>query len=98
MEIGDVFVITPFDKLEWYLKTGKKIIDCKYPDKRFIIKGFSGTTLTVYYNDNRTNNNCLCSHCIGNKIEKNIGRNLITIVETRIQRERDLKLKRILSK
>ena len=86
MEIGDVFVIV-----------NNTNVKCKYPNKRFIIKGFSGTGLTVYYDDNRTNNNCKCIFC-EKKIKKDIYHSLINIVETKAQRERDLKLKIILGK
>jgi hypothetical protein len=63
-----------------------------------LIKRFSGTGLTIYYDDNRTNNPCKCNHCSGPKIEKTINWDKVVIVETKAQRERDLKLKLILGK
>jgi len=94
MEIGDVFVIdNPFkgkrrNKDNYYYP-------CKTPNKRFVIKRFSGTGLTIYYDDNRTNNSCTCSYCLGDKIEKGINYDKVVIVETKAQRERDLKLKKL---
>ena len=76
-------------------KEGNYYYTCKNPDKRFIIKRFSGTGLTIYYDDNRTNNPCKCNHCSGHRIEKTINSGEVLIVETKAQRERDLKLKKL---
>ena len=53
MEIGDVFVIDNlFKGKNRRTKEGNYYYTCKNPDKRFIIKRFSGTGLTIYYDDN----------------------------------------------
>ena len=99
MEIGDIFVIgNPYKGRKRTKEGNYYYCPCKTPDKRFIIKRFSGTGLTIYYDYNRTNNPCKCNHCSGPKIEKTINWDRVVIVETRAQRERDLKLKLILGK
>ena len=98
MEIGDVFVIDNPYKGKRRNKEVNYHYSCKTPDKRFIIKRFSGTGLTIYYDDNRTNNPCKCNHCSGPRIEKSINWDKVLIVETKAQRERDLKLILILGK
>jgi hypothetical protein len=85
-EIGDSFVI--IDTEHWKYK-------CK-DQKEFIIKSFSKSLLSVYYEDNRTNPKCRCNNCsIINKGVKCIGVNNIELVSKRIQRERENKLKKL---
>ena len=88
-EIGDSFVIINTDcSLNWKYK-------CK-DQKEFIIKSFSKSLLSVYYEDNRTNQKCRCNNCsIINKGVKCIGVTNIKLVSKRIQRERENKLKRL---
>lgn len=73
---------------------------CKDPDKRFIIKSFSASKISVYYEDLRTNNACRCSNCRTysdkSKSLKCTGIQNIVIVETRLQRLRELKLKQLI--
>ena len=99
MEIGDLFIIFDKNKGKSRRNIGVNFsYTCKDPNKKFIIKRLSGSNKTIYYNDNRTNNNCECHNChncIGEK-EKSIRYEEILIVETKFQRERDIKLKTIL--
>ncbi len=84
-EIGDSFIIV--DTEYWrYL--------CK-DQKEFIIKSFSKSGLSIYYEDNRTNPKCGCENCVKPKGEKCIGISYVQLVSKRVQRERDLKLKRL---
>jgi len=97
VEIGDVFIINKL-KGSFYI--------CKDPNKKFIIQSFSKSGLSVYYVDARTNIKCRCSNCrtwpdydsYSNKFEKVrcIGISQIKIVEKRLERLRDQKLKRLL--
>lgn len=93
MEIGDVFIINKL-KGSFYI--------CKDPNKKFIIQSFSKSGLSVYYVDDRTNIKCRCSNCrtdpYSNKYERVrcIGISQIKIVEKRLERLRDQKLKRLL--
>lgn len=103
MEIGDVFVIgNPFEGRNRKSKSGGfYYYKCKTPDKRFIIKRFSGSKLTIYYDDKRTNNGCRCNHCNSKPLidfEKSVNSNSIVIVESKLERLRDLKLKLLLGK
>jgi hypothetical protein len=84
-EIGDSFVIidTPYFKY-----------NCK-DKKSFIIKSFSKSGLSVYYNDTRTNKKCRCNNCVKLETIKCIGVCNIELVATRMQRERDQKLKKL---
>jgi hypothetical protein len=87
-EIGDSFVIINTDcSLNWKYK-------CK-DQKEFIIKSFSKSLLSVYYEDNRTNPKCRCNNCSMNKGVKCIGVSNIELVSKRIQIERENKLKRL---
>jgi len=73
---------------------------CKYPEKKFIIKSFSASKISVYYDDLRTNNSCKCSNCqtYSDKSQnlKCIGIYNIKIIKTRLQRLRDIKLKQLI--
>ena len=100
MGIGDVFII--FDKNKGKSRRNIDGVNyfsytCKDPNKKFIIKRISGSNKTIYYDDNRTNNSCKCHNCRGEK-EKSIHYEEILIVETKFQRERDIKLKLILGR
>lgn len=97
IEIGDVFIITRRGK--WKNKP------CLYADKRFIVRSFSKSMLSVYYDDNRTNIRCGCVNCYFEKkypyggnlvnglVHKCIGVADIRVVEKRLERERDIKIK-----
>ena len=84
-EIGDGFIIV--DSEHW-------IYECK-DQKEFVIKSFSKSGMSVYYEDNRTNPKCRCNNCSMIKGVKCIGVFNIELVSKRIQRERENKLKRL---
>ena len=82
-EIGDSFNIVDRETFKY---------NCK--DQRdFIIKRFSVSGLSAYYDDNRTNKKCRCSACEGSEVEKCVGLYHMELVSKRLQRDRDLKLK-----
>ena len=69
------------------------------PNKEFIVESLSKSEISVYYRDNRTNNKCRCNRCQNdpfNKGLKCIGMVDIIVVETRIQRERDIKINQLI--
>lgn len=97
VEVGDLFVIT---------RKGKhRNRPCPYADKVFVVKSF--TNRSVFYEDNRTNIRCRCINCAKvyirrydeeggwSKVEvpRSIGVNDIKVVEKRLERERDIKIK-----
>jgi len=86
MEIGDRFIIRNLFRRKYYYT-------CKNPDKEFTIKRITSSKLLVYYDDLRTNNSCNCYNCNQNKIEKCIDVCSIYIVESKKERDRNLKLK-----
>lgn len=81
-EIGDAFIIIDIPSFKY---------NCK-DRKEFVIKNFSKSGLSVYYEDNRTNPKCKCNNCSIIKGVKCIGIVNIELVSTRKQRERDIKL------
>ena len=81
-EIGDSFKIADIETFKY---------NCK-AQSDFIIKRFSESGLSVYYDDNRTNKKCRCYACKGSEVEKCIGISNIELVSKRLQRERNLKL------
>ena len=83
-EIGDSFNIVDRETFKY---------NCK-DQKVFIIKRFSKSGLSVYYDDNRTNKKCRCKACEGVG-EKCIGLYNIELLSKRLQRERNLKLERL---
>jgi hypothetical protein len=86
IEIGDIFIIKPYKK-------------CIRMNKRFRATKFSKSGLSVYYFDLRTNNPCKCNNCIpSTSIDKLkcIGISSVTVVEKKIQYERNIKLKTLL--
>jgi hypothetical protein len=99
IEVGDLFVITR--------KGRHRNRPCPYADKVFVVKSFTNTGLGVYYDDNRTNIRCKCINCSKvyirrydeeggwSKVEvpRSIGVNDIKVVEKRLARERDIKIK-----
>lgn len=98
MDIGDTFRID-FKKIIEHYPT---IPMCKYPNKVFVIDHFSKSEQSVYYLDKRTSSKCGCGYCklynvdkskIKNGILRSQGINYIIIVETRLQRERNIKLR-----
>lgn len=87
MEIGDRFVIrNSYNKRKYYYT-------CKNPNKEFTIKRITQSKLSVYYDDLRTNNSCKCYNCNQDKTERCIGVSCIYIVESKKERDRNLKLK-----
>lgn len=89
INIGDRFIINYKKICETYIN----VKPCLFPDKVFTIMGFSKSNFSVYYADNRTTRKCSCHICSQKTKVKSIGRDDIIIVETKTQRERDLKLK-----
>ena len=81
-EIGDAFIIIDIPSFKY---------NCK-DRKEFVIKNFSKSGLSVYYEDNRTNTKCKCNNCSIIKGVKCIGIVNIELVSARKQRERDIKL------
>lgn len=95
INIGDTFIINYKKVLETY----PFLKPCCFPNKVFTIDGFSKSGLSVYYYDNRTNIKCDCKWCnplttLGDR--KSIGKSDIIIQETFKQRERNLKLKKLI--
>ena len=84
-EIGDAFVIIDIPSFKY---------NCK-DRKEFVIKNFSKSGLSVYYEDNRTNKKCKCQQCFKKEKIKCIGVSNIELVSTRKQRERDIKLTKL---
>jgi hypothetical protein len=68
--------------------------NCK-DQKEFIITKLSKSGHSVYYEDNRTNKKCKCKNCSDEDEIKCIGVVNIELVSKRLQRERNLKLKRL---
>jgi len=93
MEIGDSFIV------DWDMIKGfySNITKCRFPKREFIIKSFSKSGLSVYFEDNRTNKKCRCSVCSNIEKVKSIGVSSISITKTKIQEERDIKLNKILN-
>lgn len=114
-EVGDVFIITRKSPPYSTAYNGGRYRNqpCLYVDKRYIIKSFSKSGLSVYYEDNRTNIKCKCNNCrvsatagleygyddkgnwgiVGRSTVRCIGISDIKIVEKRVQRDRDIKIK-----
>lgn len=90
IEIGDFFKI----------KKSQHNYKCKSPNKIFQVIEESKSRLSVYYYDNRTNNNCKCYFCYtkSNAKEelKSIGKSDIVLHRKHIQHLREKKLKQIL--
>ncbi len=99
IEVGDLFVIT---------RKGKyRNRPCPYADKVFVVKSFTTDNLSVHYDDGRTNIRCKCINCIkayvmrydkeGNWVKMEVPRMIsvdqIKVVEKRLERERDIKIK-----
>lgn len=84
-EIGDAFVIIDIPSFKY---------NCKDRNE-FVIKNFSKSGLSVYYEDNRTNKKCKCQQCFKKEKIKCIGVSNIELVSTRKQRERDIKLTKL---
>ncbi len=98
-QIGDSFRIV-----------GKTKKPCRYKDKVFVVSKISKGGIYIYYEDYRTSMKCNCRFCstdkylsiIDNKVhehDKNrqIHVDEIELVDNKIQRERNLKLKIILN-
>ena len=100
-EIGDEFKI---NHSEIYKNTNvPNRYKCKYPDKTFIISGFSKSRQSVYYSDKRTSKKCKCSNCSYNNPMLGLGNKCIGIADiilvcSRLQRERDITLKKLFGK
>jgi hypothetical protein len=91
VEVGDVFIIK--NTFYWHKKPRTR---CLNPNKKFRVVQHSKSKISVYYADTRTNNPCKCSNCHKNQSIKCIGIKDIEVVETNIQRERNIKLNQIL--
>lgn len=90
MEIGDRFIIN------WkHIISNYNLVVCKYKSRVFTVSGFTKTRLSVYFYDNKTNNDCKCHICDG-YVYKSILISQTIIVQTKIQFERDKKIKQIL--
>lgn len=93
MDIGDSFKI----KKEYL----DPVVKCKYPNKIFVIDHFSKSGYTLFYTDTRTSSKCDCMRCtrvgmevyLDGRVVRSIDPKFVTIVETKIQRRRNLKLK-----
>ncbi len=92
-KVGDVFIIDDAKQV------------CKTPDKKFTIDSFTKSGIGVVYYDKRTNNSCKCRYCTGEvdlktytdpKTPRRISVLEITIIETKEQYQRNLKLKSLL--
>lgn len=90
MQIGDTFIIIH----SRYSRRGR--YSCKDPNKKFTIGDISKSGLSVYYEDNRTNNKCRCNYCRYQSSIKCISISNLEIVETKLQKQRNEKLKFIL--
>jgi hypothetical protein len=90
LEIGDSFKIIDTDAFKR---------NCKSPDEIFVVDRFSDSKLSVYYIDTRTKMKCRCNNCfqdvLGKPNMKCIGVYSIELVEKRIVRIRDEKLKEL---
>jgi hypothetical protein len=90
MEIGDKFIIN------WkHITSMNNAVVCKYKSRVFTVSGFTKTRLSVYFYDNKTNNDCECYICDTGVYKSILVSNTI-IVQTKIQFERDKKIKQIL--
>lgn len=69
---------------------------CNFPDRKYEIKLFSKSNLSVYFDDFRTNKKCKCVICKSISNTQCISHIDIIIVETKKQRQRNLKLNKIL--
>ena len=85
IEIGDSFIIT-YD------------YGCEFPNKEFIVESFSKSLLSVYFYDKRTNNSCKCRICrpLFSTTLKCAAILNIKITKKRLQKEREVKLKKLL--
>lgn len=99
VNIGDTFRI---DMTETY-KLYPNLKRCKCPDKTFVVEIFSKSSMSVYYIDNRTSSKCRCALCDVTQDKfseyrkmKCVNVNDIVITETKLQRERNIKLRQIL--
>lgn len=95
-KVGDEFMMKP-------IKGSRRDI-CRYPNKTFIVHSISG--FTINYIDNRTSRKCRCQFCAPQKIHirnnstgvvekmpyKRVSKDLIILVRTRNQRQREIML------
>ncbi len=100
VNIGDTFRI---DMTEAVKILYPNILRCKFPNKTFVVERFSKSSRSVYYIDNRTSSKCECVLCdmtpqdkFSDRKMKCVSVNFIIITETKLQRERNIKLKQIL--
>jgi hypothetical protein len=90
--IGDIFIINHKGIKKTYSGYGM----CKCPLLEFTVVDFSKSKLSVYYDDLRTNRKCGCYRCLDIKTRKSIGVSDIIIVDNKLSRNRDKKIKQIL--
>lgn len=95
-QIGDEFKIN-HSEIYKVMRTSNRY-KCKDPDKTFIVSKLSHSRSSVYYIDGRTSRKCLCRQCDDKKIEKCIGISDIILVSPKIQREREIQLKKLFGK
>lgn len=91
-EIGDIFIINHKGIKKVYSGYGS----CKCANQEFIVSDLSKSKLSVYYDDLRTNRKCGCQRCRDKKIKKSIGVSSIIVVDKKVRRDRDKKIKQIL--
>lgn len=90
LEVGDKFIIN------WKDNIYSNIKPCIKPNKEFIVKKFSKSGISVYFDDNRTNKKgCRCFVCSNKNIEKCIGISWIMITQKKLSLDRNNKLKRL---
>lgn len=95
INIGDTFRIDMTDVYELY----PEMIKCKYPNKTFVVEKFSKSSMSVYYIDSRTSSKCWCTLCDfspNSSKMKCISINEVVVTQTKLQRERNIKLRQIL--
>lgn len=100
INIGDTFKINH--------KKLKLRRPCKNPDKVFVVDQISKSRVSVHYIDRRTSIKCKCYYCDTNKyrlpdnseignITRTISADYTIIIERKVERERNLKLKILLN-
>lgn len=92
MEIGDRFIIN----WKGIKSTYPSVIQCKYKDRIYVITNFSKSKKSVYFEDKKTNKSCRCNLCSSSSYIKSIGIIDITIIETKVQYDRNKKLIKLL--
>jgi len=92
VEVGDIFIINHKGIKKVYKGYGM----CRCYAMEFTVTKLSKSKLSVYYNDLRTNRKCSCQRCRDTNLEKCVGIDSIIIVDKKLSRDRDKKIKQIL--